>query len=160
VLLRTAECLTSRQQEAEDLVQDAMVKAMRAIDSFEKGTNERAWLLTILRRAHIDRGRAAQRRHSSLSLDSEEGIEPQAHNGDGEAGGKYDEQWDEPEALLDRFEDEQMIAALKHLPEETRWTLLLVDVEQMDHADAASGLGVAEGTIKSRAHRGRKLLRD
>ena len=159
-LLRTAQCLTQHQQEAEDLVQDAVVKAMRATDSFEDGTNERAWLLTILRRAHIDRGRSAQRRPLQLSLDSDEGVEPEAQDGDDEAAGKYDQQWDEPEALMNRFEDEQLIEALQQLPDDTRWTLLLVDVEQMEHTDAARVLGVAEGTIKSRAHRGRKLLRD
>jgi RNA polymerase sigma-70 factor (ECF subfamily) len=53
-----------------------------------------------------------------------------------------------------------MIRALQRLPEEIRWTLLLVDVEGMDHADAAAVLGVPVGTVKSRAHRGRAMLRE
>jgi RNA polymerase sigma-70 factor (ECF subfamily) len=53
-----------------------------------------------------------------------------------------------------------MIQALQRLPEEIRWTLLLVDVEGMDHADAAAVLGVPVGTVKSRAHRGRAMLRE
>ena len=65
----------------------------------------------------------------------------------------------EPRQILERFSDQQMIDALKQLPEEFRWAVLLVDVEGMDHADAADLVGVPIGTIKSRAHRGRAMLR-
>ena len=62
--------------------------------------------------------------------------------------------------LLEQFSDAEMIDALSRLPEEIRWTLLLVDVEGMDHKEAAGVLDVPVGTIKSRAHRGRMMLRD
>lgn len=61
---------------------------------------------------------------------------------------------------MDRFDDEAIIDALRQLPYEIRWTILLVDVEQVEYAEAATILGVAEGTVKSRIHRGRALLRD
>ncbi len=157
VVLRTAQVLTRREDEAEDLAQETMVKAMRAIDTYQDGTNIRGWLLTILRRTHIDRLRARRPRPDERPLD-ETMIEP-AEDSAGQTGG-YDEQWIEPEQLMNRFEDEAVIEALRELPGDIRWTLLLVDVEQMEQAEAAEMLGVAVGTIKSRAHRGRAMLRD
>lgn len=158
VLLRSAQYLTGSAAEAEDLAQETVLKAMTAIDKFEPGTSAKAWLLTILRRTHIDRVRAIRRRVQPLSLDADDGIDPAAPAGQG--GGVYDSQWDEPEMILEGFEDAEVIAALKALPEEIRWTLLLVDVEGMDHREAARVLDVPEGTIKSRAFRGRGMLRD
>ncbi|MFP4145774.1 MAG: RNA polymerase sigma factor [Phycisphaeraceae bacterium] len=153
LLLRVALSLTRHQQEAEDLVQETVLKAVRAIDSYRDGTSERAWLLTILRRAHVDRIRRSQRRVQSVSLASGDGIDPAAPESESA------ELWEEPEQILQQFGDEQLIEALRSLPEAMRWTLLLVDVEQLEHADAAEVLGVPEGTIKSRAHRGRQMLR-
>jgi RNA polymerase sigma-70 factor (ECF subfamily) len=162
VVLRTAQCLTRRADRAEDLAQDTMVKAMRAIDSYQDDTDMKAWLLTILRRTHIDELRVTRNRPLALSLDAENvdlPALPGADNGDPDVG-RFDEQWDEPEELMNRFDDEAVVEALRALPEDIRWTLLLVDVEQMEQAEAAKVLGVAVGTIKSRTHRGRAMLRD
>lgn len=161
VVLRTAQCLTGRTGHAEDLAQETMVKAMRAIDSYQDGTNMKAWLLTILRRTHIDELRLMRHRPLALSLDAEnvEFPEPVSAPGDQDAG-RFDEHWDEPEELMNRLDDQAVVQALRTLPDDMRWTLLLVDVEQMEQVDAAEVLGVAVGTIKSRAHRGRALLRD
>ena len=158
VLLRTARYLTGNAQEAEDLAQETVLKAMGAIDRFTLGTNAKAWLLTILRRLHIDSLRMSQRRVRTVSIDSESGVEPACPAG--QDAGQFDGQWDQPEMILEGFEDAEVIAALKALPEEIRWTLLLVDVENMDHQQAAKVLDVPEGTIKSRAFRGRGMLRD
>ncbi len=158
LLLRTAQYLAGSTQQAEDLVQETALKAMGAIDSFEPGTSAKAWLLTILRRAHIDSLRAGRRRVQTVSIDTEAAVEPAAPAGP--SAGAYDSRWDEPEAILEGFEDAEVIAALKQLPDEIRWTLLLVDVEDMDHCQAARVLEVPEGTIKSRAFRGRAMLRD
>lgn len=158
VLLRTARYLAGGPQQAEDLVQETVLRAMGAIDKFEAGTNAKAWLLTILRRLHIDSLRTDQRRPRAISIDGEGGLEPAAPAGSD--AGVYDSQWDDPEVILEGFEDAEVIAALKGLPEEIRWTLLLVDVENLDHREAAKVLEVPEGTIKSRAFRGRGMLRD
>lgn len=157
VLLRTAKYLTHRDQQAEDLVQETMMKAMRAIDSFQEGTNIKAWLMTILRRTHIDVVRSSKHHAHTVSIEQMdmELAEPRQEN-----GGEYDGRWTEPTALLERFSDRDVIEALQELPEQIRWTLLLVDVEQMDQSDAAAVLQVPVGTIKSRAHRGRAMLRD
>jgi RNA polymerase sigma-70 factor (ECF subfamily) len=130
---------------------------MRAIDTYQDDTDIRAWLLTILRRTHIDQRRAETPRPTQLSLDETllGGLTV-----DGQTPGNHDSQWDEPEELLNRFEDEAIVAVLRMIPDDIRWTLLLVDIEQMAHADAAVVLDVAVGTIKSRLHRGRAMLRD
>jgi len=158
VLLRAAQCMTHRDDQAEDLVQETMIKAMRAIDRFEEGSDMKAWLLTIQRRTFIDlyRSQKHQRAERSLSDDTV----PEPADDAGHTAGEFDEQWDQPEQLLNRFDDEQIVEALRSLPDEIRWTLLLVDVEQLGQRQAAEVLDVPSGTIKSRAHRGRGMLRD
>lgn len=158
MVLRTAQYLTRHSQQAEDLAQETMVKAMRGIDSYQDDTNLKAWLMTILRRTHIDQMRVGRNRPDEVSVASDvlevTVVDTPVVSGD------LDEQWDEPEALMGRFEDGAIIQALGALPEDIRWTLLLVDVEQLEHAEVAMILNVAVGTIKSRTHRGRSMLRD
>jgi len=132
-----------------------MVKAFRSIDSFQDGTDAKAWLMTILRNTRVDYLRSRASRHGETSLESMthepagvEDVSLDAHSA-----------WENPQALLQQFSDQHMIEALQGLPEEIRWTLLLVDVEGMDQADAAKVLEVPVGTVKSRAHRGRAMLR-
>lgn len=157
VLLRTARYLTGCSEQAEDLVQETVLKAMGAIDTFQPDTNAKAWLMTILRRIHIDWLRATQRRIKTVSMDTADGMQPAAPD---EPAGSHDADWDAPETILESFEDAEVIVALKELPEEIRWTLLLVDVEDLDHQQAAQVLEIPEGTVKSRAFRGRGMLRD
>ena len=157
VVVRTAQCLTRNAEQADDLAQETMIKAMRAMESFQSGSNMKAWLLTILRRTHIDWLRVSRNRPLQLSLD-EGGVD--LEDPADVTAGEFDDQWDEPEELMARFEDEEVVSALQDIPDEIRWTLLLVDVEQMEHAEAATTLDVAVGTIKSRTHRGRAMLRD
>jgi RNA polymerase sigma-70 factor (ECF subfamily) len=153
-VLRTARILARDAAEADDLAQETMIKAFRSIESFKPGTDARAWLMTILRNTRIDRMRASAASKDTVSLD-QLGAEPQASP----ESAREDAMWEDPESLLEEFSDRQIIAALQQLPEEIRWTLLLVNVEQLDHAEAAAVLDVPVGTIKSRAHRGRAMLR-
>jgi RNA polymerase sigma-70 factor (ECF subfamily) len=157
VVLRTAQILCGRSSaDAEDLVQETMLKGFRSIDQFQRGSDARAWLLTILRHARIDRIRAAASSAGTVSLDDmaqEPAGRPEVAETDWRMATKS------PEALLAEFTDAEMIHALGRLPEEIRWTLLLVDVERMDHKEAAGVLDVPVGTVKSRAHRGRMMLR-
>lgn len=156
-VLRTAQLLLRGGTEADDLAQETLIKAFRAMDQFEEGTDVRAWLMTILRRTRIDRLRASARQAGQVSLDaltSEPADERDDPAGHGEA------EWHDAEAMLQAFSDEQVIQALRQLPEEIRWTLLLVDVERLDQQEAAAILEVPVGTVKSRAHRGRAMLRE
>lgn len=150
-ILRAAQFLTRNVAQAEDLAQETMLKAFRSIDRFKPGTDMKAWLMTILRNTRIDALRTA-RRPATLSLDDVDDVaEP--------AAPPNQQAWQHPEEVLQAFSDEQVISALKRLPEDIRWTLMLVDVEQLDHSEAAMVLDVPLGTIKSRAHRGRAMLR-
>jgi RNA polymerase sigma-70 factor (ECF subfamily) len=141
--------------DADDLAQDAMLKAFRKIDQFQPGTDARAWLLSILRSTRIDRLRSRAHR-KDLSL-NEMPVEP-ATDSEGR-NERTDAELSDSNVLLDQFADADVIQALQSLPEEIRWTLLLVDVEGLDHPSAAAILDVPVGTVKSRAHRGRSMLR-
>jgi RNA polymerase sigma-70 factor (ECF subfamily) len=153
-VLRVAQILTGNTADAEDLAQDTMMKAFRAIDRFEAGTDARKWLTTILRNARIDRLRARGAALNDVSLDQlDVDVEDRSSP-------VQDPRWEKPQELLESLSDAQIIAAMQRLPEEIRWTLLLVDVEGLDHAEAARVLEVPLGTIKSRAHRGRRMLRE
>ena len=157
-VLRTAHILCGgNSAEAEDLAQETMLKAFRAIEQYRDGTDARAWLLTILRHARVDRIRSLAASAGTVS------VEDLAQDPAGRSQGEELDRLvvsENPQVVLERFSDADMIRALADLPEEIRWTLLLVDVEGMDQNEAAAILHVPVGTIKSRAHRGRMMLRD
>lgn len=140
--------------DAEDLAQETMLKSFRALDSFRPGTDMKAWLLTILRNARIDRLRSAPSAVSLEDLTAEPAGRPECPQIERSAVQQ------DPDTVLNGFSDRQMIEALGNLPEEIRWTLLLVDVEGMGQQEAAEVLQVPSGTIKSRSHRGRAMLRE
>ena len=155
-VVRVARLLLRDASEADDLAQEALMRAFAGIRSFRPGTDARAWLLTILRNARVDRLRSRQAHEAerTLSLDALE------HEPAGIGTDDASPEWrDDPERVLDAFSDQQVIDALAELPEEIRWTLLLADVQQMEQRDVAEVLGVPVGTIKSRVHRGRAMLR-
>ena len=155
-VLRAALVLTGgHSAEAEDLAQETLLKAFRALDRLTDDRGVRAWLLAILRNTRIDRLRASKVSARDVSLE-DLGGENAAAPVDSDMAVAVEN----PEAMLQEFSDRQVIEALAKLPEEIRWTLLLVDVNQMDHRDAAEVMGVPVGTVKSRAHRGRTMLRD
>jgi RNA polymerase sigma-70 factor (ECF subfamily) len=152
-VLRVAQYLCRDHTLAEDLAQETLLKAFRALKSAEASEqNLKKWLLTILRNTWKDRLRTS---HPASSIDAEVDqleAKPTADAAD-------EEFWKDPQRLIDGFADQQIIDALKRLPEEIRWTLLLVDVEGIGIQDAAEVLQVPSGTVKSRAHRGRAMLR-
>jgi RNA polymerase sigma-70 factor, ECF subfamily len=153
MVVRTARFLTRNSAEADDLAQETLVKAFKAIARFDPASNAKGWISSILRNTWIDHLRAHGRHAAALAVDDFAGeIEDRTHVSEADTG--------DAEALLEQFSDERIILALKGLPEEIRWTLLLVDVESLDHAKAAEILGVPVGTVKSRAHRGRKMMRE
>jgi RNA polymerase sigma-70 factor (ECF subfamily) len=155
-VLRAALFQTGNRAEAEDLAQETFLKAFRAMDSFRAEIGAKAWLLAILRNTRIDRLRTAAGSARHISLDelvSEPVVPDSFEESDSDAA------WRSPEEALEAFSDENVIGALQNISEELRWTLLLVDVEGMDHSEASKILDVPVGTIKSRVHRGRALLR-
>jgi RNA polymerase sigma-70 factor (ECF subfamily) len=154
-LLRTATFLMPSSAEAEDLVQETLMKAFRAMDALDPGSNPQGWLMTILRNTRIDRLRAAGRVPETISLEklTEEADLP----GRPESPAAVEP---DPAATLEQFSDREVIRALQGLPEEIRWTLLLVDVDGLEYEQAAAILQIPAGTAKSRVHRGRHMLRE
>ena len=153
-VLRLAQFLSHNSADADDLAQEAMVKAFRSLDTLHDEARVKPWLMAILRHCHTDRLRAG--RHKELSLD-QTGEEPAG--ADVQEPPRPADLWHDPEETLGLFSDEEIVAALQELPKAIRWTLLLVGVEGLDDADAAEVLHVPTGTIKSRLHRGRAMLR-
>ncbi len=151
-VLRLALILTGDDSEADDLAQETLIKAFKSLDQFRAGTDMGAWLATILRNTRIDRLRSGAAAAKNISLDQMQ-MDP--------AGGEEEtaEEWSNPQEVLNAFGDREIIKALRDLPEEIRWTLLLVDVQQMEQRDAAEVLEIPVGTVKSRLHRGRAMLR-
>lgn len=148
VLLRVAVSLTDQPADAEDLVQDTLLRAWRSIDSFD-GRYPRAWLLTILRNAHINRHR---RRRPVLLDDPDLTFEQQAAT-DADAVSAED-------IVMDRRFDSAVERAVLALPAKFREVLMLVDVQGLTYAAAADVLQVPEGTVMSRLHRARKRVRE
>lgn len=149
VLLRVARTLTQQPVDAEDLVQDALIRAFRACDRFD-GAHPRAWLLTILRNTHLNRVRV--RRPALLD-------DPQTHEEDRVSwpGGAPPSS---PEDLvLGEVFDHAVAQALDGLPEVFGATVRLVDLDGLSYAEAAGVLGIPVGTVMSRLHRGRARIR-
>ena len=142
--------LTRQRSDAEDLVQDTLVKALRFAERFEQGTNLKAWLYTILHNTW--RNRIRDRAREGLRVDSEF-VEQEASRPDGPAV------FDTPERILLRNTlDADLQVALDALPEAFREAVWLRDVEEFSYAEIAEMLGVPIGTVMSRISRGRRLL--
>lgn len=150
-VLRTARYLCRDQAEADDLAQEAFLRAFRGIDRLQDDAGALPWLMTILRNARVDRVRASVAR-PALSFDAVE-YDPAAPIRE-ETPADY-----APETLLESLSDQDLIDALHELPENLRWTLLLVDVHGLDLEEAARIENIPSGTIKSRCHRARSQLR-
>jgi RNA polymerase sigma-70 factor (ECF subfamily) len=146
-LYGTALRLTRRPQDAEDLVQETYLKAFRASEQFERGTNLKAWLFTILHNTFRN-----MRRHDIRNpVDVNSETVEQAVDRAGEQ--------QSPEQLLTRATlDADLQAALDEMPENFRQAVWLRDVEEFAYADIAKMLDVPIGTVMSRISRGRRLL--
>jgi RNA polymerase sigma-70 factor (ECF subfamily) len=152
-LYRTALRLTRVPADAEDLVQETYLKAFRAADSFEPGTNLRAWLFTILH--NTARNRARDRSREPVTADSD--TVDQAV--DSLTTGVTGSQTITPEALLLRDTlTPELQAAIDALPDAFREAVWLRDVEEFTYAEIAEMLHVPAGTVMSRISRGRRML--
>ncbi len=140
-LYRIARWLVRDREDAEDLVQEAFTEALRSFHRFERGTNCRAWLIKIMYHTLSKR----RRRESLLHLISAEEqiaetatFEPPTPQG---------------------ITEEEVLQALKRLPQQFQEVVILSDVEDMTYKEIAEALQIPTGTVMSRLHRGRRLLR-
>lgn len=150
---RVARRLVATREEAEDLVQETYARAFRSWRSYTPGTNLRAWLLRILTNLNIDRGRRKQRAPDEQPL--EEGdyflynkLEQTSRDGN------LDE-----ERVVERLSQDDVVAALSAVPHDFRDVIVLVDIGDFSYQDAAQILDIPVGTVMSRLHRGRRILK-
>ncbi|HTM44199.1 MAG TPA: sigma-70 family RNA polymerase sigma factor [Polyangiaceae bacterium] len=153
-LLAVASRLTKNKAEAEDLVQDTCVKALRAWKQYEQGSNLRAWCLKILKNTFINRYRRDGLARSVMENPS---VDPVS---EGWVGGASLASLRDPEAAAMRpMMRDELRRALDSIPEEFRVVVLLADVEEMSYREIADIVGCPLGTVMSRLHRGRKQLK-
>lgn len=149
-MYRYALRLTASEAEANDLVQDAMTKALQHFDRVRPDTNFRAWVFTIVRNAFVSRMRKGGREALLEDADLLAG-EPEVEVGAAlEALGG--------QRFKDGFEDEVLLA-LQQLPESQRTAIVLCDIEGLDYEGIAHVLDCPVGTVRSRIHHARKRLK-
>ena len=153
-MYRVAYRLTGNHDDAQDLVQEALFEAFRNFDRFERGTRFDRWLFRIMTNRHIDRVRRSGRL-AVVSLDQGDDAE-----GREQAWDPADEDGDPADALLEDIVDERLQRALNALPEDYRQVVVLADIEELSYEEVARIVRCPVGTVRSRLHRARAMLRD
>jgi RNA polymerase sigma-70 factor (ECF subfamily) len=148
---RVARRFVSTREEAEDLVQDTYARAFRSWRSFTPGTNLRAWLMRILTNLNIDRGRREQRTPDMQPMEEGDYF---LYNRLEETSGTEDE-----ERIVERLSQDAVVRALSAVPHDFRDVIVLVDIGDFSYQEAAQILDIPIGTVMSRLHRGRRLLK-
>src|SRR6266849_3248002 len=154
-LYRTALRLTRNQQEAEDLVQETMLKAFRFANSYHPGTNLRAWLVRILNTSAINRYRKQAIHPATTSLP--EGEEFYLYNRIRDMSG-HELSAGAEEEVLSKYLDDDVYKALNDLPLNFRMPIILADIEGLSYKEIAQALQIPIGTVMSRISRARRQL--
>lgn len=144
--------LTSDPNDAEDLVQDTIVKAFRFFSSYEKGTNAKAWLFRILKNSYINNYRKKSKQPNQVDYDEVSSFYETIRADRTDTS-------DLEDRMFRELIDDDISNALEELPEDFRTVVLLCDVEDFTYEEIANMLDVPIGTIRSRLHRGRNLLK-
>jgi RNA polymerase sigma-70 factor (ECF subfamily) len=148
---RVARRLVPTREEAEDLVQETYARAFRSWRSYTPGTNLRAWLMRILTNLNIDRGRREQRTPDTRPMEEGDYF---LYNRLEETSGT-----DDQERIAERLSQDSIVHALSNVPHDFRDAIVLVDIGDFSYQDAAQILDIPIGTVMSRLHRGRRILK-
>lgn len=146
--------MTRNPADAEDVLQEALLKAYRGYHTFTAGTNLKAWLYRILTNTFINSYRRKTRRPAEVELGELEDLYLFKRVGEDSGGAARSAE----EEALDRFVDSDIKGAVESLPEIFRIPVLLADVEGFSYKEIAEIMDVPIGTVMSRLHRGRKAL--
>jgi len=147
---RVARRLVRTREEAEDLMQETYARAFRSWRSFTPGTNLRAWLLRILTNLNIDRGRRIQRSPDMQPMEEGDYF---LYNRLADSGGSDEDR------VLERLSQDDIVTALSEVPHDFRDVIVLVDIGDFSYQEAAQILDIPIGTVMSRLHRGRRILK-
>ena len=149
---RVARHLAGSREDAEELVQETYARAFRSWRSYQPGTNLRAWLLRILTNLNIDRGRRAQRTPPMQGLEANDYfLYDRLTENDGAPS--------DEDRVVERLSQDDIVAALSAVPHDFRDVIVLVDIGDFSYQDAAQILDIPIGTVMSRLHRGRRILK-
>lgn len=154
-LYSTALRLTKKPADAQDLVQETLLKAYKAYEKFEEGTNLKAWLFRILTNSYINIYRYKSRRPNEVDIENEEQMF-MYHKLRGSTATDVSKSVEDE--FLSSITDTEIAKAIEDLPDQFREVVLLFDVEGLSYAEIAEMLKIPSGTVMSRLHRGRKAL--
>jgi len=155
-LRKVALKLTQSLENAEDLVQETLVRAYQGFAQFRRGTNLKAWLMKIMLNLFISHYRHQRRTVPTVSL---EGLLEELELAEENIDLLLDEAISPEEIVMAKVMDEEVANALEQLPEPFREVVILCDIEGLSYAEAAQALGIPVGTVRSRLSRARETLR-
>lgn len=143
--------LTKDREDAADLVQETMLKAFRFFDSFEQGTNCKAWLFRIMKNAYINRYRKTSKAPDTVEYDVVEEFYETIKDESVETSTLEEE-------IFTQALDDEVASALQGLPDDFRTVIILCDIEGFTYEEIAEFIDCPIGTVRSRLHRARKML--
>ncbi len=153
-LYNFAYSLTYNEPDASDLVQETYTKAFRFIDKYEQGSNPKAWLFKILKNAFINHYRKKAKGPVKVDIDEYSGYK------DDDLGNKNAGYVDLRQEIFQNMMGDEVTAAVNGLPEDYRTVILLCDVEDFTYEEISKIIGAPIGTVRSRLHRARNLLKE
>ena len=154
-LYNTALGMTRNRADAEDLVQDVCCRSYRFFDKFKRGSNAKAWLLTILRNTYINDFRKSSKRPATVSLEKVGPLEDASRQEGFPAFLPFASAED-----LEQLSSDTVRAAMDELRDELKMVAMLFYVEEFSYKEIANVVGCPEGTVMSRLYRVRKQLRN
>ena len=144
--------MTNNAADADDLVQETFLKAFRFWEKYEKGTNIRAWLFRIMKNSYINRYRRESKEPDTVDYDEVQNFYNTIRD-------TTVDSTDSQASVFGQLLDDDVATAIAHLPEDFRTVVILCDIEGLTYEEIAEFLAVPLGTVRSRLHRGRSLLR-
>lgn len=151
ILYNYALHMTGSSDDAHDLIQETYMKAFRFWDKYEKGTNIRAWLFRIMKNSYINRYRKETKEPETVDYE-------EIANFYNTIRGHYTDQNDLQEKIFGGLLEDEIARAIESLPEDFRTVVILSDIEGMSYEEIAEFVDCPMGTVRSRLHRGRKML--
>ena len=148
-----AYCITNDSDDAQDLLQETFLKAFRFWEQFEKGTNLKAWLFRIMKNSYINRYRKEKKEGDSVSYDDIEEFYDTLRDDSTETT-------DMQQKLYNNLLDDEVTSALESLPDDFCTVVILCDIEGLPYEEISEFLQCPIGTVRSRLHRGRKMLQN
>jgi RNA polymerase sigma-70 factor, ECF subfamily len=144
--------MTNNAADADDLVQETFLKAFRFWEKYERGTNIRAWLFRIMKNSYINRYRRESKEPDTVDYDEVQNFYNTIRDTTADSA-------DTQDSVFGKLLDDDVATAIAHLPEDFRTVVILCDIEGLTYEEIAEFLAVPLGTVRSRLHRGRSLLR-